>query len=252
MEYLNKRYDEAQNKLWNAGQQLEQMKGDLWLTSDDKANRRQHIANDLNKEVEAATEEIYNRAIDDLAEAHNDFHDSLKGNAKDKQGRAAIMGPAYAAMSNDELLRILDAKFDDNTERGLLLDYLEARATGKEKEKGLPGLAAVEDPLQSKIKEITTKNLDRLHGWPARRLQRYNEAQDGHKFAINAETALRTELLKHNEQLVSIDMFKRKEARGNIELLKQKYKLTTQSTGTQSGALMPDYGHSKRGTQRGR
>lgn len=250
MEHLNKRYDEAQNKLWNAGQQLQQVKQDPWLTGEDKRNRQEAIAYDLHKEVEAATEDIYNRAFDDLAEAHNDFYSSLKGNAKEKAERAAVMGPAYAAMSNDELLRVLDNKFDDNTERGLLLDYLEARAVGKKKEEGSPGLEAVEDPLQSKIKEVTTKNLERLHGEPARYLQRYNEAQDGHKFAMNAETALKTELLKHNEQLGGVDLFKRKEARGDIELLKKKYNTPSQST-NKSGRLPYSGSRGKRGTQRG-
>ena len=140
---------------------------------------------------------------------------------------------------------------DDNTERGLLLDYLEARAVGHKRDAGSPGLEAVEDPLQRSIKDIITKNRDRLHGWPARCLERYNAAQDGHKFAINAEIALGTEMMKHNEQLGGVDLFKRKDAQGNISLLKQKYHLSTQPT-KQSGALPYSGGRALRGTQRGR
>ena len=251
MEYLNQRYDQAQNKLWNAGLELQQVKKDPWLTGEDKRNRTEAIANELSKEVKAATDDIYNRALDTLAEAHNDFYSSLKGNAKEKAERAAVMGPAYAAMASDALLRVLVNKFDDNTERGLLLDYLEARAVGHKRDAGSPGLEAVEDPLQRSIKDIITKNRDRLHGLPARCLERYNAAQDGHKFAINAEIALGTEMMKHNEQLGGVDLFKRKDAQGNISLLKQKYHLSTQPT-KQSGALPYSGGRALRGTQRGR
>jgi len=249
MEYLNKRYEETLNKLENAGQQLEQMKGDLWLTAEDKANRRQHIANDLMKEVTAATDEIYNQAFDNLAEAHNDFYDSLKGNAIDRKERAAIIGAAYAAMSNDELLRVLDEKFDNTTERGLLLDYLEARAAGRKKETAAPGFETVEDPLKQHITDTINKNIKRLSGYAANCFARYQEAQDGETFARNAETALRTELLKHKGELQGPNLILRRDALNNIAALKQKYNTTAQTT-QQSGALPYSGPRAKRGTQR--
>jgi len=252
MDLMLNRFNQAMQKIDSGKGQLEEANKDLWLTDNDKRNRRQAVSNDLQKEVEAASNEIWSEAIDNLADAHVDMQRSLKSitKTKERQERAAIMGPAYAAMSNDELLRVLDQKFDNDVERGLLLDYLEARAAGKEKEQGRGNLQAVEDPLQTAINKTINKNLDRLDGYPAMCVEKLKKAQDGELFARNAEQALKTEALKQSGQLQGENIIRRRDALNNITALKEKYKIVTHEN--QSGALPYSGPRAKRGTQRGR
>jgi hypothetical protein len=212
--HIYKAYLTGEIALNNAKSKLESTMSDKWLTEEDKRNRRGVILSEVEKAVNGARGEVVTRGIEDYAEASGKFKRRLRGNEKTVSERASIMGAQYSQMSDDELVRSLDAKFTDEAERGLILRYLDTRVEAQEPPKPTEHLAPVENPLKGKIDRVIVKNADRLEGVDASYLQDLREAKEANDFAVNASTALELELkdLKGELQVTSLDLIKRRDA----------------------------------------
>jgi hypothetical protein len=236
MENIVKKYQKAKGKLETAKNEIESTMNNMKIPEKDRLNFKNAVINEMNEVVRDASGEMIVEAIEELADAHVDFKKGLEGNPLSSQVEkaAAVYGPQYAQLSDEELLRVLDKRFDNTAERGLALRYLQARADSKKQQTGGQNMPHVQDPLTTKINETINRNVDKLDGYAAEKYQQLQAARDGETFAKNAATALKLEVDMAKGELQGVNIIHRKDALSNIEKLKGKYSI---ETGTKSGRI---------------
>lgn len=185
------------NEGWNAISKMKNLweadKNNEWLTEADRATRKAAAASEAKKAVEQIAEDIKVMAWDSNKRAFDKFYDRLMGESDKVAKQAQIMGAQYAQMSDDQLLQVLESKFDNSGERGLLLSYLNARVEAKPKPKPTGGLQPIGDPLKDKIQDIIGKNVDKMQGTDEEYLYSWRKTQAAEEFAEAASTALKLE-----------------------------------------------------------
>jgi uncharacterized Ntn-hydrolase superfamily protein len=235
MKTLAEKYSITNGKLTTATNEIESTMSNLKIPEKDRLNFKNAVLYEMQQLVDDTGREMIDLALDELSDQYVDFNRSLESSSEIEKV-AAVYGPQYAQLNDDQLLKVLEARFDKPGERSLALKYLKTRAQTKEKPTGGGNLPHVQDPLTDNMNKIINNNVSRLEGRAAEKYQQLQAAQDAEIFARNAATALKLEVKKAKGEMQDIDHIYRRDALTAIENLKKKYRV---DTGTRISGRIP-------------